>query len=147
MSNHTQRPQLAYLFERFPTFTQTFCVREVLELERQGLGLMLFSIRDTRDEPLEDHFPAELIERVHFLPPETELVKEVTAMKDADLLPKEIMLTMRHWGERPDKMRIYEAAYVGVKMREAGGVACPLPFRGGRCPRSLVVETLLRNAI
>jgi colanic acid/amylovoran biosynthesis glycosyltransferase len=41
---------IAYVFERFPSFTQTFCVREILELERQGLRPLLFSIRDTRDE-------------------------------------------------------------------------------------------------
>ncbi|MGI9240228.1 MAG: glycosyltransferase family 4 protein, partial [Verrucomicrobiales bacterium] len=113
-------PQMAYVFERFPTFTQTFCVREILELERQGLRLMLFSIHDTRGESLEDHFPPELIGRVHFLPPEKELVKVVTAMKDADELPQEIVLTLRHWGGVPDKMRVYEAAYIGVRMREAG---------------------------
>ncbi|MFT4546334.1 MAG: colanic acid/amylovoran biosynthesis glycosyltransferase [Verrucomicrobiales bacterium] len=121
MSNTSfRKPDLAYVFERFPTFTQTFCVREILELERQGLRPMLFSIRDTRDEPLEDHFPPDLISRVHFLPPEKELVAEVTRMKDADLLPQEVVLTLRHWGKAPDKMRVYEAAYVGVKMREAG---------------------------
>ena len=27
---------LAYLFERFPSFTQTFCYREIAELRRQG---------------------------------------------------------------------------------------------------------------
>ena len=107
------KPQLAYLFERFPTFTQTFCVREVVELERQGLRLMLFSIRDTRAEPLGDHFPPELVERVHFLPPEKELVAEVTAMKDADRLPQEVVLTLRHWGDAPDKRRVYEAAGSG----------------------------------
>ena len=67
------RHHLAYVFERFPTFTQTFCVREILELEAQGLRPMIFSIRDTRDEPLEDHFPSDLIARVHFLPPKEEL--------------------------------------------------------------------------
>ena len=67
---------LAYVFERFPSFTQTFCVREVLELERQGLRPLIFSIRDTRDE-VPRNFPDELYERVIFLPPEKELVEEV----------------------------------------------------------------------
>jgi glycosyltransferase involved in cell wall biosynthesis len=120
LSPTRSQPQLAYVFERFPTFTQTFCVREILELERQGLHPLLFSIHDTRDEPLEDHFPAELIDRVHFLPPEKELVTAVTAMKDADELPQEIVLTLRHWGGAPDKMRVYEAAYIGTRMRQAG---------------------------
>ena len=58
---------LAYVFERFPSFTQTFCVREILELERQGLNPLIFSIRDTREEDeSQKHFPPDLYERVHF---------------------------------------------------------------------------------
>ncbi len=116
----SSRYHLAYVFERFPTFTQTFCVREVTELRRLGLRPMVFSIRDTRDEPLDEHFPAELIESVHFLPPREELVAMVKGWKDAGELPQEALLTLRHWGDVPDKGRVYEAIYVGVKMREAG---------------------------
>ena len=71
---------LAYVFERFPSFTQTFCAREILELEAQGLRPMLFSIRDTRDEE-GGQFPQELTDRVHFLPPEKELVELVKKLK------------------------------------------------------------------
>ena len=110
---------LAYVFERFPSFTQTFCVREILELERQGLRPLIFSIRDTRDE-VPRHFPGELFQRVHFLPPEKELIDFVKAEKDANRLPQEIVLSLRHWGARPDKMRVYEAAYIGQRMKEAG---------------------------
>src|SRR4051794_1050134 len=69
----TSRPHLAYVFERFPTFTQTFCVREILELERIGVRPIIFSIHDTRGEDLR-HYPPELLERVHFLPPEDLLI-------------------------------------------------------------------------
>ena len=41
-----RRPHLAYVFERFPSFTQTFCVREVLELDHLHYGLWA-------DEPLD----------------------------------------------------------------------------------------------
>ena len=35
----TQPPaSFAYLFERFPSFTQTFCFREVEEMVRQGMA-------------------------------------------------------------------------------------------------------------
>ena len=113
------RPHLAYVFERFPSFTQTFCAREVLELERQGLQPLLFSIRDTRTETPR-HFPAELYDRVHFLPPEKELVEWVKSEKKANRLPQEIVLSLRQWGQRPDKLRVYEAAYVGSRLRAAG---------------------------
>lgn len=113
---------LAYVFERFPSFTQTFCVREILELERQGLRPLLFSIRDTRDETPRN-FPDELYDRVVFLPPEKELVEAVKQLKAEDRLPQSVVLTLRHWKEKPDtrdKQRIYEAAWIGQKMKEAG---------------------------
>lgn len=113
------RPHFAYVFERFPSFTQTFCAREVLELERQGVRPLLFSIRDTRDESPR-HFPAELYDRVHFLPPEKELIDWVKKEKSSNRLPQEIVLSLRHWGARPDKLRVYEAAYIGHHLRAAG---------------------------
>jgi len=116
------RHHLAYVFERFPSFTQTFCVREVLELERQGLRPMIFSIRDTRDE-VPRNFPDELYERVIFLPPEKDLVEEVKDLKAKGQLPQEIVLTLREWKHREntgDKSRVYEAAWIGLKMLEAG---------------------------
>jgi glycosyltransferase involved in cell wall biosynthesis len=110
---------LAYVFERFPTFTQTFCVREVLELERQGLRPLIFSIRDTRDEVPRD-FPEALVGRVNVLPSEKELIEFIKIEKEANRLPQETVLTLREWGERPDKMRVYEAAYIGQKMKAEG---------------------------
>ncbi|MBL9151796.1 MAG: glycosyltransferase family 4 protein [Verrucomicrobiales bacterium] len=116
------RPHLAYVFERFPSFTQTFCVREILELERQGLRPLIFSIRDTRGE-IPRHFPDALYERVHFLPPEKELVDSVKQLKSDGHLPQSAVLALREWKDRPDtrdKQRLYEAAWIGWKMREAG---------------------------
>jgi colanic acid/amylovoran biosynthesis glycosyltransferase len=109
----------AYVFERFPSFTQTFCAREVLELQRQGAKLLLFSIHDVADEEVQ-HFPAELRDQVHVLPQEKELVKIVNQLKDERKLPQSIVLTLRDWGDIPDKTRLYEAAYIGYKMQEAG---------------------------
>lgn len=111
---------LAYVFERFPTFTQTFCVREVMELQRQGVRPLLFSIRDTGDEPLEEHFPKELIDSVHVLPARERLVEMVNEWKEQNLLPQEAVLTLRHWGDVPDKSRVYEAIYVGRMLEEKG---------------------------
>ncbi len=131
----TPRHHFAYVFERFPTFTQTFCVREVTEMRRLGLRPLVFSIRDTRDEPLDEHFPAELVESVHFLPPREELTALVKAWKAEGALPQEAVLTLRHWGDVPDKGRVYEAIYVGMKMREAGVAHAHSHFAGvgARC--------------
>lgn len=102
---------LAYIFERFPSFTQTFCVRELLQLERMGVRPLIFSIRDTREEEIR-HFPPELFERVHFLPDRDRLVAQVREWKDEHVLPRAAALVLRHWQDRPDKMRVYEAAYI-----------------------------------
>jgi len=113
------RPHFAYLFERFPSFTQTFCAREVLELQRQGVRLLLFSIRSTSGEAL-NHFPRDLTGQIITLPPLPDLTREVEAMKDRRELPQAIVLTLREWAGRPDKTRIYEAAWIGQKLRAAG---------------------------
>lgn len=113
---------VAYIFERFPSFTQTFCVREVLQLERIGVRPLIFSIRDTRDEEIR-HFPKELFERVRFLPPRDELIEQVRQWKDAHLLPRAAALVLRHWGERPDKMRVYEAAWIAKTIGDLGTAA------------------------
>jgi colanic acid/amylovoran biosynthesis glycosyltransferase len=108
---------LAYVFERFPTFTQTFCVREVLELVRMGVRPIIFSIHDTRAEAVQ-HFPKELFDQVYFLPPEEQLIKEVLALKDRNRLPQSVVLTLRHWNDRADKRRVYEAAWIGYHLQK-----------------------------
>ena len=110
---------VAYIFERFPSFTQTFCVREIEQLERMGVRPLIFSIRDTRDEGIK-HFPQELIESVHFLPPREQLISLVKSWKDDRGLSRAAALTLRHWGDRPDKARVYEAAYIAKVMRDLG---------------------------
>ena len=102
---------IAYVFERFPSFTQTFCVREIEQLERMGVRVMIFSIRDTRGEEIK-HFPKELFDRVHYLPARDELVAKVRSWKDEHTLARGAALTLREWGDRADKSRVYEAAYI-----------------------------------
>ncbi len=109
----------AYIFQRFPSFTQTFCAREVVEMRRQGVRLEVFSLSDTRDEAIQ-HFPQELIDSVDFLPPKSELSDLVKRWKSEGRLSKEAVLTLRHWGGRSDKRRVYEAIYIGEKLREQG---------------------------
>ena len=108
---------LAYVFERFPTFTQTFCVREILELERTGVRPVIFSIHDTRAEDIR-HFPAELAGRVHFVPPEDRVRDEVRRLVEQRRVPQSVVLALRFWGQRPDKQRVYEAAWIGHRLRE-----------------------------
>ena len=56
----------AYLFERFPSFSQTFCVREVEAMHGRGLEFPVFSIRKPAGEPVQDYFSD--IGPIYFLP-------------------------------------------------------------------------------
>lgn len=43
--------RIAYILKMFPRFSETFILSEVLELERAGVDLHIFSLKTPRDEP------------------------------------------------------------------------------------------------
>ncbi len=106
----SDRPEIAYLFERFPAFTQTFCAREVAEVNRQGLRMPVYSIRRPREPAPNDVSLAGV--NVHQLP-------------DTNRLDYKIEVRLRSLGhrrlrgeeERPDKHRYHEALYLGARLR------------------------------
>ena len=111
--------QWAYLFERFPSFTQTFCYREVAEIMRQGLAPWIYSIRRPRDEPGQD-FPAELAGRVRYLPEEGDLFTEFRwLIRTQHLHPllQDVALGLKG---THDYGRIQEAGWLGGQMQAAG---------------------------
>jgi glycosyltransferase involved in cell wall biosynthesis len=111
--------EVAYLFERFPSFGQTFCYREVAELERQGTKVHVFSIRRPVNEPVQD-WNKEIVDRVHYLPEEKTLVPEIEAvLRKAPLLgtPR---ADIQKWGRQTDFLRLYQAIYVGSRLQEKG---------------------------
>jgi colanic acid/amylovoran biosynthesis glycosyltransferase len=109
----------AYLFERFPSFGQTFCYREVAELHRQGITPPIFSIRNPKDEPPQD-WDTRIVERVHYLPGEKELLEEVQRASKNEKLTSEIIAALDEWGRRTDFLRLYQAVYVGLHLRDLG---------------------------
>jgi glycosyltransferase involved in cell wall biosynthesis len=109
----------AYLFERFPSFGQTFCYREVAELYRQGVAVPIFSIRNPKDEPVQD-WDARIVQRVHYLPEEMELLDDVRRASKKGKLAPEIVAALDGWGRRSDFLRLYQAVYVGLRLQEAG---------------------------
>ena len=111
--------QFAYLFERFPSFGQTFCYREVAELDRQGIAPPIFSIREPRDEPLQD-WDERIVKRVHYLPEEKELLDDVRRASTKGKLAAKISAALDEWGRRTDFLRLYQAAYVGLRLQEMG---------------------------
>src|SRR5215469_3168290 len=111
--------RFAYLFERFPSFGQTFCYREVAELDLQGVAPPIFSIRNPKDEPPQD-WDARIVERVHYLPEESELLNGVRWASKKGKLTQEIVTALDEWGRRTDFLRLYQAVYVGLRLREMG---------------------------
>jgi len=108
-----------YLFERFPSFGQTFCYREVAELYRQGVAVPIFSIRNPKGEPVQD-WDARIVQRVHYLPEEMELLDDVRRASKKGKLAPEIVAALDGWGRRSDFLRLYQAVYVGLRLQEAG---------------------------
>ena len=107
----------AYLFERFPSFSQTFCVREVEAMHRRGLEFPVFSIRKPIGEPVQDYFSD--IGPIYFLPEkfDTILATDTNFRRSA----RKALESLRAlWGCEEQKRRIYEALWLGPLLRDAG---------------------------
>ena len=111
--------QVAYVFERFPSFGQTFCYREVAELERQGITVHIFSIRRPVNQPHEN-WDKRIIDRVQYLPEEKTLVPEVDRALRKREVPDEVRAAVQNWGRQSDFLRLYQAIYIGMRLRKAG---------------------------
>ncbi len=107
----------AYLFERFPSFVQTFVYREAVEMIRQGMEPLCLSIRQPDDPAdLAEHLGAE----VFYLPPEKELRAEVDRRRaDGSLTGPARKALPRHRSD-PDSQRLFEAAWLGPALKKAG---------------------------
>lgn len=111
--------RFAYLFERFPSFGQTFCYREVAEMDRQDITVPIFSIRNPKEEPPQD-WDNRIVERVQYLPEEKELLENVRRAAKKGKVATDIVAALDEWGRRTDFLRLHQAIYVGLRMREMG---------------------------
>ncbi len=107
----------AYLFERFPSFTQTFCFREVEEMVRQGMDPAIYSIREADEGSA---FDQSLLGRVQYLPRDEDLNKAVREMRAAHQIHSDVWDVFSSWGDRGDKTRLYEAAWLGLELKRRG---------------------------
>jgi colanic acid/amylovoran biosynthesis glycosyltransferase len=117
MAGRNHGGRFAYLFERFPSFVQTFVYREAVEMVRQGATPWLVSVRRPDD-------PGELAEpvgaEVFYLPEEKELRAEVDANRAAGQLGWSIHRAIpRRRGEK-DSQRMFEAVWLGPRLKEKG---------------------------
>jgi colanic acid/amylovoran biosynthesis glycosyltransferase len=111
--------EVAYLFERFPSFGQTFCYREVAELERQGTKVHVYSIRRPVNEPPQA-WDNRIVERVHYLPDEKTLVPEIDSALRQPALSGAPRAAIQQWGRQTDFLRLYQAIHVGTRMQHNG---------------------------
>ena len=110
---------LAYLFERFPSFTQTFCFREIDELRRQGISPEIFSVRRPLDEPAQD-WETSIVSQVQYLPGDEQLVREVDRALRKGMLPEPAKREITTWGRQTDFLRLYQAAHLGPRLQALG---------------------------
>jgi len=118
---------LAYVFERFPKFSQTFCYREVIELFRRGEKPAIFSLRSPDLGP-EQSWDSEVLKAVAVLPEGDEFAKAV----DAELhkIPKPARKIVGQWRGRRDSLRLHQAIYIGARLRELGVTHVHAHFAG-----------------
>ena len=107
----------AYLFERFPSFVQTFVYREAVEMVRQEMAPWLVSIRRPED-------PGDLAEKldvdVFHMPEEKTLRAEVDAQRAARALPWRAHRAIPRHRTEADAQRMFEAIWLGPRLRERG---------------------------
>jgi colanic acid/amylovoran biosynthesis glycosyltransferase len=104
----------AYLFERFPSFTQTFCFREVEEMVRQGMAPAIYSIREADEGSAAD---TSLLRHIRYLPRDEDLNKAVRDARAAHQIHSDVWDVFAGWGDRGDKTRLYEAAWLGLELK------------------------------
>ncbi|MBV8101957.1 MAG: glycosyltransferase family 4 protein [Verrucomicrobia bacterium] len=116
--------RLAYLFERFPAFTKTFCAREVAELYRQNLRVPVFSIRRPNDDrPL--NIPLNGVD-IRYLPDSNGLRFKVLTR----LAAQRFSHTWNPKQDPRDKHRFHEAIHLGPVLEKEGITALHAHFAG-----------------
>ena len=116
--------RLAYLFERFPAFTKTFCAREVAELYQQSLAVPVFSIRRPNDDrPL--NIPLNGVD-IRYLPDSNSLQFKVLTR----LAAKRFSHLWNPKQDPRDKHRFYEAVHLGPLLQKERVTALHAHFAG-----------------
>ena len=108
---------LAYLFERFPKFSQTFCYREIAELFRQDVRPAIFSLRAPDRGPELNWDPA-IVSAVHQLPEGDAFAR--LADEASATLSRAARRTLHEWRGKDDSLRLHQAAYIGARLQKLG---------------------------
>jgi colanic acid/amylovoran biosynthesis glycosyltransferase len=119
----------AYLFERFPSFSQTFCFREVSEMLAQGVEFPVFSIRLPKDEP-DQVFPPEVSRVTHYLPQDFDAMLRSDPRGFGREVQTHQKILVDEWGGDSDRKRIHEALWLARVLRAAGVTHVHAHFAG-----------------
>ncbi|MDJ0690807.1 MAG: glycosyltransferase [Xenococcaceae cyanobacterium MO_188.B32] len=126
MSSNTQ-PIIGYLLKCYPRFSETFILNEILELERQGVKLHIFSILQPQDHKCHADV-AKVKAQVTYIP---SLVPAFT-FKSLFLLliahwqlfwqsPRRYLKTLQFFRDRPEKKRwkqFHQAGYMALELQK-----------------------------
>lgn len=107
-------PSFAYLFERYPSFVQTFCYREAEEMVRQGMEPWAASIRHPEDAGVLLDNP------VFYLPEEKILRAGVDARRAARTVSLHARRAIPQHRKEPDSQRLFEAIWLEPELRRRG---------------------------
>ena len=126
MSSNTQ-PVIGYLLKCYPRLSETFILNEILELERQGVKLHIFSILQPQDHKRHADV-AKVKAQVTYIP---SLVPTFT-LKSLFLLliahwqlfwqsPRRYLKTLQFFRDRPEKKRwkqFHQAGYMALELQK-----------------------------
>ncbi|MEM9816747.1 MAG: glycosyltransferase [Cyanobacteria bacterium P01_D01_bin.6] len=126
---NSPKPVIGYLLKTFPKLSETFILNEMLELERQGLNLHVFSLRQPQDTY---HHPAvsQLKAPVTYIPSllpkwqcdeETDLIQSQIAWSRRDF--ETVLELLEFYCDRPEERRFNEflqGCYLAQEMEHLG---------------------------
>ena len=75
--------------------------------------------RKPHDEPPQD-WDKSIVTRVHYLPKEAQLTGEIDGALKGKQLANEVVDLVTEWGRRSDFLRLYQAIYVGSRLKRDG---------------------------
>jgi len=108
-----------YLFERFPSFTQTFCYREVEAMTARLGEFPIVSIREPSGEPAQD-FPPRLRGKTIYVPGDLETDARRWLSPYAWRARRLRHRMVEAWGKDADRRRALEAAWIAPLLQAHG---------------------------
>ena len=123
------RPLIGFLLKTYPKLSETFILNEILELERQGLNLHIFSLRCPQKRRTHPGI-AQVKAPVTYLP---SLLPEFNPVQEKELLDAHLALfhqdngtyfrALQFYMERPEERRLHEflqGGYLAWKLQQLG---------------------------